>query len=298
MKPAWSVIFFTVSSGAGLGWMIWLLVARWLGVGLPDRVFAASSLLAVILLVAGLGSSTLHLANRRNAWRALVRWRSSWLSREGLFALALFPAGALTLYAIASGQPALERLAGTVLLVLAGATLYCTAMIYAVLKTVPRWHCWHVRAAYPLLALASGGVLWCAAAQWSAISVAPAQTLTALLLAAGAALKYAYWKRFAGDGPVDDSRASALRLNGRVRLLDAGHTGPNFLTNEFGFEVARDRALRLKWLSLALAFALPLLVVIFAPSLTVLAALACLAGLMVERWLFFAEAQHVVRAFH
>ncbi len=298
MKPAWSVITFTVTSGAGLGWLIWLLLARWFGVHVPDRLFAVSAALAVVLLVTGLVCSTLHLANRRNAWRALAGWRSSWLSREGLLALALFPAGAVTAYAIVQGNPGLERVAGLFLLGLAIGVLYCTAMIYAVLKTVPRWHCWHVRLAYPLLALASGGVLWCASARAGALDVAAAERISALLLLAGGILKYAYWKHFARSRPIDDQRASALRLNGRVRLLDAGHTGPTFLTNEFGFELAPTRALLLKWLALTMAFALPLLVMLLAPVLSAFAALLCLAGLMVERWLFFAEAEHVVRAFH
>ena len=38
--------------------------------------------------------STLHLANPRNAWRSLARWRSSWLSREALAALVLIPVAA------------------------------------------------------------------------------------------------------------------------------------------------------------------------------------------------------------
>jgi DMSO reductase anchor subunit len=88
-----------------------------------------------------------------------------------------------------------------------------------------------------------------------------------------------------------------LRLNGRVRLLDAGHTGPTFLTHEFGYELPAGRARRLKWLSLLIGFLLPLVIVLGAPAAAVIAALACLIGLLVERWLFFAEAQHVVRVF-
>jgi len=298
MKPALSVLFFTVSSGAGLGWMIWLLLARWSGIALPDRVFAVSVALALGLFVVGLLSSTLHLANRRNAWRALARWRTSWLSREGVFALALFPAGALALYAIASGSSGLERLAGLGVIGLALATLYSTAMIYACLKTVPRWHCWQVKLAYPLFALASGGLLWLVWAQAAGVGSDAVRTLVGVLLLAGAALKYAYWKRFVQPDAGLPSRDAALRLNGRVRLLDAGHTGPTFLTQEFGFEVDPGRALRLKWLALALGFLFPALLVWVAPSWLALAAVCCLAGLLVERWLFFAEAQHVVRVFH
>jgi DMSO reductase anchor subunit len=297
MKPAFSVLFFTVSSGAGLGWMLWLLLARWAGVALPESVFSLSVGLAVLMFVAGLLSSTLHLANRRNAWRALARWRSSWLSREGVFALAMFPAGALTLYGIVNGAGVLEVLGGLLVIALALATLYSTAMIYACLKTVPRWRSWHVRVAYPLFAIASGGLLWLLAAHAVDAVPAGARGLAALLLLACAALKYAYWKHFAGDAGALPSRAEALRLNGRVRLLDAGHTGPTFLTHEFGYVLDAGRARGLKWLSLLVGFVFPFAIVLAAPAWMVVAVLACLAGLLVERWLFFAEAQHVVRVF-
>lgn len=297
MKPALSVIFFTVSSGAGLGWMIWLLLARWAGVALPATVFHLSAALAVLMFVAGLLSSTLHLANRRNAWRALARWRTSWLSREGVFALAMFPAGALTIWGIAQGARAIEIVGGLIVIGLAFATLYSTAMIYACLKTVPRWRTWHVRIGYSLLALASGGVLWLVSAQAGSAAPDAARWLVAILLLASAGLKYAYWKQFARTSSGLPSRGEALRLNGRVRLLDAGHTGPTFLTHEFGYELPADRARSLKWLSLLIGFVLPLVIVIAAPAVAVIAALACVSGLLVERWLFFAEAQHVVRVF-
>jgi DMSO reductase anchor subunit len=297
MKPALSVIFFTVSSGAGLGWIIWLLLARWAGVALPAPVFQVSAVLAAVMFIAGLLSSTLHLANRRNAWRALARWRTSWLSREGVFALAIFPAAALTLYGIGQGARVLETVGGLLVIGLALATLYSTAMIYACLKTVPRWRTWHVRAGYPLLALASGGVLWLLSAEAAGSVPAAARVIVALLLLASAALKYAYWKQFAAASSALPERGEALRLNGRVRLLDAGHTGPTFLTHEFGYELSTERARSLKWLSLLIGFVLPLVIVLATPAVTVIAALACLSGLLVERWLFFAEAQHVVRVF-
>ena len=39
----------------------------------------------------GLLSSVLHLANPKNAWRSFSRFRTSWLSREAVFAGRLTP---------------------------------------------------------------------------------------------------------------------------------------------------------------------------------------------------------------
>ena len=65
MKPALSVIFFTVSSGAGFGLIALLALAdllRW-GEALSDGEVAAAGVVALVLVSAGLLSSTLHLAN-------------------------------------------------------------------------------------------------------------------------------------------------------------------------------------------------------------------------------------------
>ncbi len=311
MKPAISVIFFTVGSGAGLGLMIWLVLGRWCNVAMDPRAFWIGVATAALLLTAGLLSSTLHLANPRNAWRALSRFRSSWLSREGVFAMLVYPLAALYLYSLLGGRAVLERLSGVALIALALAVLASTAMIYACLKTVPRWRNWQTIVAYPLYGLASGGVLWLAlrGADGRAAGAGPAGEATAggldawlvavvLLLLAGALLKLHYWRRFSALGRQSPTIDSALNLRGNVRLLDVGHTHATFLTDEFGFVLARRRARTLRFVALVLAFAVPGALLLALPDAAALAALCCLAGLLVERWLFFAEAQHVVRLYH
>ena len=85
MHPAISVIFFTVTSGAGFGF----LALIGLGVPMPDGGVGAfmAAAIAGLLSVAGLISSTFHLGHPERAWRAFSQWRSSWLSREGVCAV-------------------------------------------------------------------------------------------------------------------------------------------------------------------------------------------------------------------
>ena len=85
MHPAPSVILFTTLSGAGFGLLFWL------GLGLPAPTGWAAFgyfVLAYLLAVGGLIASTLHLGHPERAWRAFSQWRSSWLSREGVSAVA------------------------------------------------------------------------------------------------------------------------------------------------------------------------------------------------------------------
>ena len=68
MHPAYSIIFFTTSSGLGYG------LAAMLGLGLLDPSSAwvkFAHLLALALIAGGLLSSTFHLGNPQRAWRAL-----------------------------------------------------------------------------------------------------------------------------------------------------------------------------------------------------------------------------------
>ena len=153
MHPAPSIIIFTTLSGLGYG------LAAVLGLGLLDPAALATKLayvLALALISGGLLSSTLHLGNPQRAWRALSQWRSSWLSREGVLAIADFRAAAvLGRRGVVERPPYRARRAGSARRS-PMVTVYCTAMIYASLKSVQAWHTPLTAACY-LLFSASGG---------------------------------------------------------------------------------------------------------------------------------------------
>lgn len=312
MHPAASIILFTTAAGAGYG----LLFLAGLGAAfevLPPGRWLGLALLGLALGLIGLGlvSSTFHLGHPERAWRALSQWRSSWLSREGVAALVTFvPAG---LFAI--GWVLLEETGGLWaplgLLTAAGAvvTVYCTAMIYASLKPIRQWHQPLTPALYLLFALASGALLLDAmlrlfgtgpAARWSALLVP-----LSLVLAWG--LKLIYWRRIdSARSASTPETATGLTGRGAVRLLDPPHTGENYLLREMGYRIARKHAAKLRRLALIFGFALPFvltLIVLFtggwlAAALALLAAFSGLAGIALERWLFFAEATHSVTLYY
>lgn len=309
MKPALSVIFFTVSSGAGLGLAVWLLLAQLGGqVQAAQPAYLGAVLLSGVLLTAGLLSSTAHLANPRNAWRAFSRFGSSWLSREGVLAVAFYPLAALHLWFVWQRNAA-WHITAALLIALALAIVLCTAMIYACLKTVPRWRTWHTPVAYLLHALASGGLLWLAVAAHDKPRGGTVMAIVALILAA-LLVKLAFYAKFSkrvhhtlNEAMGVPLSAAPGRVQGRVRLLDAGHTHGTFLTSEFGFELARERAAGLRGLMFVIALAVALLLAGLGAERLGPAGLAVLAavyigGLLIERWLFFAQAEHVVRLYH
>jgi len=311
MHPAFSVIFFTTASGAGYGLLTLLGVFGALGMLPAERWFGVASFgLAFGLVTAGLLSSTFHLGHPERAWRALTQWKSSWLSREGVLAvLAYIPTG---LYA--AGWVFLERNDGSIAALgvigaaLSLVTIYCTAMIYASLKSIGRWSNRFVPPVYMALGLATGALLLAMLthAFGYASTAVDFVALAAVTLAAG--LKMAYWKtilKTRGESTV--ASATGLGKPGLVRLLDAPHTETNYLMQEMGFRVARKHAGRLRVIAAFTLFAIPLALLIGSilaggsfPATFLLASAVASAtiGVLVERWLFFAEAKHTVTLYY
>ena len=187
------------------------------------------------------------------------------------------------------------------------ATVAATAMIYASLKPIQRWHNDWVLPNYLLLGLASGA-LWLLLLTRIFQAPAPAVAVIALLALAGAALgKLGYWRFIDRSRSVATAEsATGLGALGSVRLLSAPHTEENYLLKEMGFKIARKHAAKLRRIALALGFGLPFLLS-FAPFLVsgwptvaaaLLAAILGTIGVFVERWLFFAEAQHAVTLYY
>ncbi len=313
MKPAPSIIFFTVSAGAGLGLLALIaLVDLVAPASLPTHALWRGTLLGLALVAAGLAASVLHLANPRQAWRSLVRFRTSWLSREAVAAAALFVAGAGYLLLLAGGSAgALRVLLALATCALAWIVQVCTAMIYASLKPIRQWRTRWTPANYLLLGHWSGALLLCALAGAYAPGSRAFLALAGFLGFAALAAKLAYWRTIgaAAHAPTLERAigvAEGVRGPGPVsvahaRLLDAGHSHGTFLTREFGFRVAQRHARGLRGAALVLGFGLPLgwLFTGDARWQSALAAAACcIIGLLLERWLFFAEAKHTVRLYH
>ena len=120
-------------------------------------------------------------------------------------------------------------------------------------------------------------------------------------------IKEAYW-RFIDTTSARSSVAGATALGsrGRVRLFEAPHTEENYLLKEMGFAIARKHSRRLRRLARLAGFALPALSSLVALLLggvagTVASGVAVASaalGLVVERWLFFAEAKHTVTLYY
>lgn len=288
MHPAPSVIVFTVLSGLGFG----LLAALGFGV---VRLYGWPAFglwgLGYGLAIAGLLASTFHLGHPERAWRAFSQWRSSWLSREGIAAVSC-----LVLLSPVALSDWLElgwsRIFGLLGAVLALATIVTTSMIYAQLKTVPRWNHWTTPAQFFAFALAGGAIL------------TGQNAVAMVLLVLLAAALVAHWhygdRRFAQVGATMES-ATGLGDMGQVSVFEPAHTAGNYLMREMMFVVGRKHAAKLRIIALTLACVLPLVLLALLPNhiaTTAAAAISHLIGAAAARWLFFAQAEHVVGLYY
>ncbi len=312
MHPAFSVIFFTTTSGAGYGLLAltgFFAANGWFPA--ESEIITCATGLALLLITVGLLSSTAHLGHPERAWRALSQWRSSWLSREGVLAIvtyvpaALFFIGFLAPEATGINWKLCGLLAGLSSLV----TIYCTAKIYASLKTIRQWNDGRVVPLYILIGLLTGAILaGFLAATFDHFLQEFAWIILALAVVTGM-LKMNYWR--STDDQTETSSpgtATGLGASGEtVRLLDAPNTSENFVMREMGFRIARKHSAQLRQITLTLLFALPLILTLIASmldgqgtliALTLATVLSAGVGVVVERWLFFAEATHVVTLYY
>lgn len=290
MHPAPSVIVFTSISGLGFGLFMWL------GLGQIDGLLGMKAFgvyfMAYALSVGGLLSSVLHLANKKNAIYAMSQWQTSWLSREGLLAvvtLLLFAPMAIAQIFFESG--ALNWL-GPIGAALSLITVFSTSMIYAQLKTIPRWNMPLTPVLYLTYAIAGGALL--------AMQAKVAGVLFIVVLA----VQWAYWmmgdKRLSDTGS-DKGTATGLGSIGKVRMFESAHTARNYILDEMFFTIGRKHSQKLRVISTVL-IAVPILLLLAVPHVSMPLAIGALvihvAGVFTSRWLFFAEAEHVVSLYY
>lgn len=297
MNPAFSVILFTTIAGAAQGMVVALALAVLAGSAMAPGFVSGSLLLALVMLLAGLGASFAHLGRPERAWRAALMWRTSWLSRE-VIALPAFIGlvGLWWLMARSGRSPAWLPIAA---IAMAFVLWYCTAMIYRCLRFIEEWAQPLTLVNFTLIGLSSGLMLT------SALAAAFGEA--ALLGATGpaaCALTLLAWI----------TRVMSLRHNATLKHRSTlqtatgiraaplvqrsmGMSAGSFNTREFFHGRSLAVLKQIKLVFLLCGFALPALLALWGlaggSSLAWLLALFVqVPGLLAERWFFFAQARH------
>ncbi|MGF6771790.1 DMSO reductase anchor subunit [Paraburkholderia sp. GAS199] len=306
MNPAFSVVFLTTLSGAAQGLLMALVgvetAAHWGLLASPEAAFyIAGAAVAVVLGGLGLIASFFHLGHPERAWRAIAMWRTSWLSRECL-CLPAFLACAF-FYGAAHWLGSPWSLAIGWLGVLASAALFvCTAMIYACLRFLQEWATPLTLVNFALLGCASGCTLATALSAWYAPEWTVGLAVCACVLTlAGCVSRSASLVRNARLRPKSTVQSATGIRNAKLTQVSRGFTAGAFNLREFFHGRSAGTLRGVKWGFLAMSFVAPVVLMALGANLHSIGvsfgtlAAACLvqyAGLVAERWFFFAEAKH------
>ena len=312
MNPAFSVIFLTTLIGVGQGFFLAMVagesIAMMGAVSMPDArgFFALGSVISLLFLLGGLVASFFHLGHPERAWRAATMWRTSWLSRECI-ALPAFM-GLVALYGMshyfgwgAAPDPTLHVAAAAVTLtaVVVCVTLFiCTGMIYVCIRFLQEWSSALTIVNFILLGCASGTTLAAAFAFVTAPQMVRGYATVAICLTASALVtRLASLYRNARLKPTSTLQTATGIRHPRIVQKSQGAMGGSFNTRHFFHGKSAGFFRCVKWIFLVLAFPVPIILLgggLLAASLWILAGAFLLqyAGLIAERWFFFAQANH------
>jgi len=316
MHPAFSVVFLTTLIGVGQGLFLALYtgqlysVVKVLPVQDSANFYGLGSLIAIAFLAMGLLSSFFHLGRPERAWRSAAQWRTSWLSREVIVLPAFM--GMTGIYGLIhyldlnpvlftfreTFQFDLSLLVGAANTVLAFTLFLCTGMIYACIKFLQEWATPLTVVNYTLLGSASGFMLATvfASHQGSELTTfyggwAIILTLAALVTRASSLIRNARIKH-------RSTLQTAIGVrHARIEQKAQGFMSGSFNTREYFHGTSPAVFSAIKWLFLITVFPIPLFLLSLGLTANVLllfgmAFAVQYAGLLAERWFFFAQSNH------
>ena len=316
MHPAFSVIFLTTLIGVGQGMFLALFTGQsYAAVHLvPTQDSAAfygiGAIIALVFLIGGLIASVFHLGRPERAWRAAAQWRTSWLSREVIalpavmalvFVYAVMHYFGLdtVLYTSKAGTTLqLSLVVGTVGVIATFVLFICTGMIYAAIKFLQEWACSLTIVNYLLLGTASGFTLTAAFASVNAPELLGLYGSWAIIITAVAFITR-------GGSLIRNARIKAKSTiqtaigirHTKIQQKSMGMQGGAVNTRDFFHHKTASFMKIIKWGFLVMVFPLPIILLSMGMASgntgTLLGAfLIQYAGLIAERWFFFAQANH------
>jgi len=301
MRPQLSIILFTTLAGMAQGLLFFIALLNIEAPVLSAPFIAILALpVSFVLLTLGLVASFFHLGHPERAWRAAMMWRTSWLSREVIALPAVMALTAITFFFVISGM--VPAWLWAALLISTLALWICTAKIYQCIRFIQEWSHPSTLSNFMLLGLTSGGLLLeFLLMLWNDPSVPLGMGLISganfILLFLALNLKLWIWRRNQQLKPKSNL-ASATGIKGNnIRQTSMGFMGGSFNTREF-FHHQTDRAIsNIRKIILLMAYIGPMILLAFSMNSPSVAQIAFALfihyiGLLAERWMFFAEANH------
>lgn len=317
MHPAFSVIFLTTLIGVGQGLFLALFTEQsYSTVNLlpaqPGSFYVMGSILSLLFMLGGLLAAVFHLGKPSyfitRAWRGVTQWKTSWLSRElialPLVILLIFLYGLFHLAGWDADIFGAPEVKGQLTLVIGAATtaavfalFVSTGMIYASIRFLQEWASPLTVVNYILLGGASGFTLAAVYAAWAAPALVGIYTGWAIIITTLGLFTRAasLWRNARIKYKSTIQTAIGVRHT-KVQQKAMGMMGGSYNTREYFPGKSAAFLKSIKWIFMVLVFFIPLALLVAGidGDTTLLAAAFVVqyTGLLFERWLFFAQANH------
>ncbi len=272
--------------------------------------YGVGSLIALLFLFAGLVSSVFHLGHPERAWRSATQWRTSWLSREVialplviffvfLYGLMHFMGWDIVIYETSTGVVFnLSLLIGALGSISVFILFLCTAMIYAAIKFLQEWSSPLTIVNYLLLGTASGFTLATAFAMYAAPDLMKFYGIWAIIITVMAFISrsISLFRNARIKYKSSVQTAIGVRHN-QIQQKAQGAMGGSYNTREYFHGRTALFLKSIKWFFMLAVFPLPVLLLSAGISnadaeVLMVAFFIQYAGLIAERWFFFAQANH------
>lgn len=324
MRPAFSVIFLTTLIGLGQGLFLSLYATQvYTSFGLTEitvneykAFYGVGSFVVLGLLGSGLFASFFHLGHPGRAWRAVVQWRTSWLSREviviPLLMMSVFCYGLIHYFggdfiffkSDDSEVFSLTLLVGAISVFIVFALFHCTAMIYASINFLKEWSSPLTEVNFILLGCASGFTLATLFASLTAPDLVNYISNWAVLL-----ISTAFFARVISllrnhNLRIRQSAKYAIGINClTIRYITQSINARALHTSEYRHGQSKLMLDAMKWGFLLFTFFAPLLLLLifmqdYSVPYLVAAVILQYLGLLSERLYFFAEVNHPQNSFY
>ncbi len=298
MHPPFSLIFFFMFYGLSIGSFTLLFIFYLISEDLEKPVII-SRYISILLVGFGAFLASFHLGHKVKAWKAIKRFRSSWLSREAVFSIAFgfFMMGSIVLSL--SNSPAVIV---TDILALASGWLgaFSTAMIYTSNRFVPEWNTFLNTVYFLNMYMTLGsGLASCILFRTGYVDLAKISILVTLIfISAGFILRISYHIRQYLIKRPTINEALNLSMNREIRILDRGSTTENYCITEFNYIRGKKFLKYAQFFAYTTSFVIPLFFYFFNYAnepdsiLLLLSLITLTVGSFMERWCFFVEGKH------
>ena len=306
----WPQILHSTLTGCGFGILIWMSFFAFFSAVEPNRMFGLASFgLALAIISLGTWTSIIGLSKPKLFWITFTQWKTNWGSRHAIMSLAsILAAIVFAVGWVGFGDYGnFWRLISGLTVFFAMGAIVSTAMTYASIRTIRAWFNPHTIRVMICMGLWTGVVWFNMFAQLFGLHTPVIGIILIITGIATLIFKRKYWI-FIDRSPTWVSPESAFGSwsSESAKVRATATTFENYIHHQLGPTSDRKQIEKLRRRSFLLYLLVPFCACTMPVEMdfwirmpaAILASTSVIAGVLVERWLFFTEAKHTAMLYY